>query len=95
MNWETGIVLGALLLIVTLVMIRSERRTRGWIILILPLPTAILVYRWVRYEHAWLELAFAAGVAIGGVLLWWALLGRKLPPPTGSSTRVWTKEDPF
>ncbi len=95
MNWETAIVLGGLLFVVALVSIRSEPRTRRWLFLILPLPTAVLVYRWVRYEHAWIELGFGVGVAAIAVLIWWVVIGRRLPPPTGSTTRVWTKDDPF
>jgi hypothetical protein len=95
MNWETGLVLGVLLFVIALAVIRSEPRTRRWIVLILPLPTAVLVYRWVRYEGAWKELGVGAGIAAAAVLVWWALVGRRLPPPTGSTTRVWTKDDPF
>lgn len=95
MNWQTGLVLGVVLFIVALSILRSEPRTRRWIILVLPLPTAILVYRWARYEKAWGELAIGAAVAVFAVLVWWVLVGRRLPPPARSSTRVWTKDDPF
>jgi hypothetical protein len=95
MNWETAIVLGGLLFVVALVSVRSEPRTRRWLILILPLPTAVLVYRWVRYEKVWVELGFGVAVAGIAVFVWWVLIGRRLPPPTGSCTRVWTKDDPF
>ncbi|HLC05708.1 MAG TPA: hypothetical protein VJK02_21935 [Anaerolineales bacterium] len=95
MNWQTGFILGGLLFIVALTVLRSEPRTRRWIILILPLPTAVLLYRWVRYERAWLELGVGAGMAAIAVFSWWRLIGRRLPPPTGSQTRVWTKDDPF
>ena len=95
MNWETSLILAALMFVVALAVVRTEPRTRRWILLVLPLPTAILVYRWVRYKATWLELgvAFAAGAL--GYIVWWFLLGRRLPPPRGSTTRVWTKEDPF
>jgi hypothetical protein len=95
MNWETGIVLAGLLFIVALVVIRSEPRMRGWLFLLLPVPTAVLVYRWVKYENTWTELGFGVGVAAVGVFTWWMAVGRRLPPPTGSTTRVWTKDDPF
>lgn len=95
MNWQTGLVVGGLLSAVALTVIRSEPRIRRWIILIFPLPTAVLLYRWVKYEEAWLELGVGVGMAIIGVFIWWMLIGRRLPPPTGSTTRVWTKDDPF
>lgn len=95
MNWETGLVLGALFFILALSIIRSEPRARRWIILILPLPTAVLVYRWVRYEQAWPELALGAAVAVVALVIWWVVVGRRLPAPSRSTTRVWTKDDPF
>jgi hypothetical protein len=95
MNWETGLVLGGILFVLGIVILRSEPRTRRWIFLILPLPTAVLVYRWVRYEGAWSELAVGIATGFIALLAWWILVGRRLPPPTGSSIRVWTKDDPF
>jgi len=95
MNWETSLILAALTFVVALAVVRSEPRTRRWILIVLPLPMAVLVYRWVRYKAAWLELGVAFALAALAYSLWWFLLGRRLPPPHGSTTRVWTKEDPF
>jgi hypothetical protein len=95
MNWETGLVLGVILFVVALVILRSEPRTRRWIILILPVPTVILVYRWAKYEGTWSELAVGVAISAVALLVWWIVVGRRLPPPTGSTTRVWTKDDPF
>ncbi len=90
----TILALGALFFVLALVALRSERRRRRWIILLVPIPLIVLVARWAIYRHAWLETGLAAGLALIALALWWIVAGRRLPPPE-DTIRVWTKDDPF
>lgn len=95
MSWQISILLGVLMIVACIAVLRTPRRVRRWIILILPLPLVVLIYRWAAYRHAWIELIAALGIGIAGLGLWWAFLGRRLPAPSDESIRVWTKDDPF
>jgi hypothetical protein len=86
--------LGTLLFTLAFVAVRSERRRRRWIILLLPIPTMILVVRWAIYRQAWLETGLASVLAAAAFTLWWLAIGRRLPPPE-DTIRVWTQDDPF
>lgn len=95
MHWQTSILLGVLVFVACLAVLRTPRRVRRWIILILPVPLVVLIYRWAAYRHTWIDLAAALGIGLAALGLWWALLGRRLPAPTDETIRVWTKDDPF
>ena len=93
-DWPTTILLAVLLFLLGLVALRSERQVRRWIILLLPVPTVYLIVRWAVYRQAWAEAGLAALLGLTFLAAWWRLRGRHLPP-SASSTRVWTKDDPF
>lgn len=93
-DWPTTILLAALLFLLGLVALRAEQGTRRWIILLLPVPAVYLIVRWAAYRQAWAEAGVAALLALLLLAAWWRLRGRHLPP-AASSTRVWTKDDPF
>ena len=86
--------LAALLFILALVAVRSERHRRRWIVLLVPIPLVVLVVRWAIYRQAWLETGLASALAVIAFALWWIAVGRRLPPPE-DTIRVWTKDDPF
>jgi hypothetical protein len=93
MDWQTTVLLGALIAGVALAVVRIQRRLRGWAVLLLATPVALLVLRWAGYRGAWTELAAGAGIALAVLALWWALVGRRLPPPAEPPIRVLTDED--
>ncbi len=95
MNWQTITLLAGLVFVACLAVLRTPRRVRRWIILLLPLPLAVLTYRWAAYRRAWTDLAAALALGLACLGLWWAVLGRRLPAPTDETIRVWTKDDPF
>jgi drug/metabolite transporter (DMT)-like permease len=86
--------LGVLLFTLALVVLRSERRRRRWIILLVPVPLLVLIVRWAIYRQAWRETGLASALAAAALVLWWIAVGRRLPPPE-DTIRVWTKDDPF
>ena len=90
----TIVALGVLFFALALVALRSERRRRRWIILLVPIPLIVLVARWAAYRHAWAETGIAAALALVALALWWLAAGRHLAPPE-DTIRVWTKDDPF
>lgn len=95
MHWQTFVPLAALVFVTCLAVLRTPRRVRRWIILILPVPLIVLTYRWAAYRRAWLDLAAGLGIGLAGLGLWWGLMGRRLPAPNDETIRVWTKDDPF
>jgi hypothetical protein len=92
-NWQSTIVVAAILATLGLLLLRVAPRMRRRIAWIVPIPLAILIYRWAAYRRAWGELAAALGLAVLALGLWWILLGRRLPPPAEPAIRVWTKDD--
>jgi hypothetical protein len=95
MNWQSALVVAAIFITLILAVLRSEPRIRIWIFLLLILPGGVLSIRWAAFRDAWLEFAVGSGIGLLFVVLWWRIIGRKLPPPTGSQVRVWTEDDPF
>jgi hypothetical protein len=93
MDWQATIVVAAILVAFGLVLIRVEPRLRLRIALLVPLPLGFLIYRWAAYRRAWWELVAAGAVAAIALGAWWALIGRRLAPPTGPQIRVWSKDD--
>ncbi|NIS79445.1 MAG: hypothetical protein GTO14_04370 [Anaerolineales bacterium] len=95
MSWQNVAAIAAILFILILAFLRAEPRRKWLIVFFLILPATVLSLRWASFRGAWDELI--TGCAIGLVFLgiWWLLIGRKLPPPRGSTIRVWTKDDPF
>lgn len=92
MNWQSVLLVGGILTALAIATLRSERRVRRWLIWIVPVPTLVLLYRWAAYRGAWAELLAAAGVGLAALLAWWLAVGRRLPPPRGSTIRVITKD---
>jgi multisubunit Na+/H+ antiporter MnhB subunit len=95
MDIQTIAVLAVALFLSLLAVFRTYPRRRWATALVLLLPAIVFSVRWARYRDAWAELGIGAGVALFGLIVWWFLLGRKIPPPQESSIRVWSKDDPF
>lgn len=90
----TVLILTAVFFVLALVTLRSERRRRRWIILLVPVPLLYLVIRWAIFRQSWLETGLGLALAAAGLSVWWLVVGRRLPPPQ-DSIRVWTPDDPF
>jgi len=95
MNLLSTAVLSLGYFLILLIHSRTVKRRRAIILIVLLLPMIFFSVRWANYRGAWLELIAAIGAACGFYALWWFSIGRSLAPPEGSSTRVWSKEDPF
>ncbi|OGO09506.1 MAG: hypothetical protein A2Z66_09405 [Chloroflexi bacterium RBG_13_66_10] len=93
MNWQSAIVVAAIFVALGLLLLRVEPRVRRRIAVLVPIPLAILIYRWAAYRRAWWELVAGLGLAAAALGLWWALIGRRLPPPTEPAIHVWSKDD--
>jgi hypothetical protein len=92
-EWQSTLVVAAILVALGLVLLRVEPRIRRRVALVVPLPLAILIIRWALYRRAWPEVTAAIGLAAASLALWWILIGRRLPPPAGPSIRVWSKDE--
>jgi membrane protein implicated in regulation of membrane protease activity len=95
MNWQNIFLLASGFSLLCLILIRSVRRIRLWIFILVGLPTLVLILRWASFRSAWLDLVISFVVAVAFILLWWRLYGRHLPPPHESQIKVWTEDDPF
>ena len=95
MNWQNVLLLAGGMTLLCLVLIRSVRKVRMWISILVGLPTVVLILRWANYRSAWADLAVAILAASILLFSWWQLYGRRLPPPKESQIKVWTEEDPF
>lgn len=95
MNLQNIILLGAGYFILFIIYLRTEKRIKLLVVLVLLLPMVFFSTRWATYRGAWLDLGLGVVMALSGIGVWWLLIGRKLPPPKGSTIRVWTKDDPF
>lgn len=95
MNWQNILLLTGGLSLLCLILIRSVRRVRLWIFILVGVPTLVLVVRWASFRSAWTDLAISLVLALAIILIWWRVYGRKLPPPQESQIRVWTEDDPF
>ena len=95
MDWQTLLVLASLSCVVTIALVRVDRRQRRRVLLILALPALFLLWRWSLFRGVWLEPIL--GVAMGWLAawLWWRVRGRHLPPPDSDTIRVWSKDQPF
>jgi len=93
-DWQTTLLLAVAFLGIGLIWLRIERRMRRFVLLVLVVPIAFLVCRWAAFRSAWSEVLISLGIASAGLAIWWATLGRKLPPPRGSTIRVLTDKDP-
>jgi hypothetical protein len=94
MDLQNALTVAVLVFLVLLVTIRSERRARRIIVLLVPMPGFYLLVRWAIYRNAWGDFGLGIGIAILGVLVWWLILGRRLPS-TENPMKVWEKDDPF
>ena len=95
MDWIRVLILALVLFFLFLVHARTEVRVRRIVVLLVVLPAALLLVRWAAYRAAWWELATALGIAALASSVWWFALGRRLPPASSDTIRVWTKDDPF
>jgi asparagine N-glycosylation enzyme membrane subunit Stt3 len=95
MDWIRVSILALVLLFLLLAYARTEVRVRRIVLLLVLLPAALLLVRWASYRKAWWELATALVIAALAFAVWWFALGRRLPPASSDSIRVWTKDDPF
>jgi hypothetical protein len=92
-EWQSTLVVAAILVALGLVLLRVEPRIRRRIALLVPLPLTILIVRWAAFRRAWPEVATAIGLAGAALAFWWVLIGRRLGPPAGPSIRVWSKDE--
>ncbi len=95
MDWWAIPVLAVILTALTLAVVRSDKRRRRRLLLLVPIPLMVLVWRWASYRQAWIELALAAAISTAALVVRWRAYGRRLPPPSDDSIRVWTQNDPF
>lgn len=94
MDGPTILILSVVFFVLALVTLRSERRRRRWISLLVPVPLLYLVIRWAIFRQAWIETGLALALALAALCTWWLAVGRRLPPPQ-DRIRVWTQDDPF
>jgi membrane protein implicated in regulation of membrane protease activity len=95
MNWQNVLLLAIGILLLGLVLIRSVRRIRLWIFILVGIPTIVVTLRWANFRSAWFDLGVSMILAIAVILIWWQVYGRRLPPPQESQIKVWTEDDPF
>jgi hypothetical protein len=95
MNIQSIMLLAGGYFIILLLLIRIEIRRRYLVVFVLLLPMVFFSIRWAGYKDSWAELIAAVSLAAVAIGSWWAIWGRKLPPPQGSLIRVWSDEDPF
>lgn len=93
MNWQSILIVATTLTAIVVVIFRVEPHVRGWLTLLLLLPTGTLLGRWAAYRPAWPELGAACLLAGPAVTFWWLAIGRRLPPAQGSTIRVWRRDD--
>jgi hypothetical protein len=95
-DWVPILSLTAVFVGLTVSLIRMVKKgRRRWLLYLIPFVVALLAARWATYRQTWAELVVAAIAALVVCLVWWFSYGRRLPPPTDDSIRVWTKDDPF
>ena len=95
MDWQTVLVLAVLTCLVTIAMLRVERRQRRRVLWVLPIPALFLLWRWSLFRQVWLEPILGVAAGLLAAWTWWRWRGRQLPPPTTDNIRVWTKDQPF
>jgi hypothetical protein len=95
MDWVAALILATAFTLSLLALLRTVPRRRFVTFLFLLLPTIFLSMRWAAYRDSWTAWFTGFGISIGLAALWWALVGRRLPPPRDGTRRVWTKDDPF
>jgi hypothetical protein len=90
MNWANVLPLTGGLVICLIALLRVERRWR-WVVLVMNGFVGYLIWQWVKFNGQWAEMWTSAGLAVGIVVVWWLVRGRKLPPPI-STIKVWGQE---
>jgi hypothetical protein len=95
MNLQNVFLLAIGILLLGVVLIRSVRRIRLWIFILVGLPTIVVTLRWANFRSAWLDLGVSIVLASAAIIIWWQVIGRHLSPPQESQIKVWTEDDPF
>jgi hypothetical protein len=90
MDWKTILILSAVFAGLAILWPRIEPRARTMFLVVLYIPSLLLIVRWTMYRDAWGKLFIALGIGALGFIFWWALYGRKLPPPTSENITVLT-----
>ncbi len=93
LHWSNILTLTLGLLALFLSWQRVERRRRGVVALILIGPICFLVYRWTVYRGQYAEAAVALGLALALAAGYWLAWGRKHPPGSSDSIKVWGQEE--
>ena len=75
-----------------LLVLRVEPKARWVAWVFVAGPGLLLVAGWAMLFNRWLEAAAGVGGAALVVGLWWLLSGRKLPPTTSDSIKVWGQD---
>lgn len=94
MDWQLLIILAIIFFFLIFIFLRSEKRAKKIIALFITVPVLVLIVRWANFRQAWIEVLSALALAMLGILFWWFLVGRKLPPAE-PEIRVWEKDKPF
>jgi hypothetical protein len=91
-NWLTAFGLATMCLIAGWALLRVERRARWLVLVLLVAPGVLVLALWATIGRQWLEVLAGVGLAlvVGG--LWWLPRGRRLPPPSSDSIKVWGQE---
>lgn len=90
MNWPNILPLTGSLVICLIALLRVERKWL-WAVVVLTGFVGYLIWQWVTFTGQWAEVGTSAGLAVGIVLVWWLVRGRKLPPPI-STIKVWGQD---
>ena len=93
MNWGNVATVALVALVLMFGWLRVERRRRLAILLILIGPTCFLTYRWAAYRDEFAETWTGFGIALLVAFVWWLVYGRKHPPGSSDSIKVWGQED--
>ena len=95
MDWLSTVILAIAFPLSFLAWRRTVQKRRLMTFVFLVLPVFFFSLRWAAYRQNWLEWGIGLSAATLIALLWWTLLGRKLPATHDGTQRVWTKDDPF
>jgi len=93
MNWSNVIGLALVALLLLFALLRVERRRLWLVIVLLVAPTAWLLSLWANFYRRWPETLLAVAMALTLTGAWWFRYGRRLPPPTSDTIKVWGQED--
>lgn len=90
MNWPNILPLSLGLALCLIAFVRVERKWL-WAVMVLNGFVGYLIWQWAQFTGQWAEVWTSVGLAVGLVLVWWLVRGRKLPPPI-STIKVWGQD---